>query len=56
MQAEDREYVIKKLGITEADFNAIMAAAPKRFEDYPSYENSRFVRLARRVRAALPFR
>lgn len=56
MQAEDREYVIKKLGITEADFDDIMSAQPKRFQDYRSYENSRFVRLARRVRAALPFR
>jgi N-acetyl sugar amidotransferase len=53
LQASDREYVIKKLGISERDFDAIMAAPPKRFEDYPSYENSRFVQLARRVRDAL---
>jgi hypothetical protein len=56
MQAEDREYVIKKLGITEPELDRIMSAPPKKFEDYPSYENSRFIRLARRVRAALPFR
>jgi hypothetical protein len=44
---------VKKLGITDADFESIMRAAPKRFEDYPSYENSRFVKVARRVRSAL---
>lgn len=56
LQAEDRAYVIKKLGITEADFEGIMRAPPKRFADYPSYETSRVVKLARRVRALLPFR
>ena len=34
--ADDREYVIKKLGIAEADFEAIMAAPPKTFMDYPN--------------------
>jgi N-acetyl sugar amidotransferase len=53
LQASDREYVAKKLGITDAEFDAIMKAPPKRFEDYPSYENSRLVRVARRVRSAL---
>lgn len=56
LQASDREYVVKKLGITEAELEQIMRAPPKRFEDYPSYENSRLVMIARRVRAALPFR
>ncbi len=37
---EDRQFVIKKLGITEAEFEAIMAAPQRRFLDYPSYENS----------------
>jgi N-acetyl sugar amidotransferase len=37
-QEADREYVIKKLQIIEADFEAIMAAPPKRFADYPSYD------------------
>lgn len=36
--AEDRAFVIKKLGIDEAQFKAIMDAAPKTFWDYPSYE------------------
>ena len=53
LQASDREYVVKKLGITDADFDGIMRAAPRKFEDYPSYENSSFVRFARRVRARL---
>jgi N-acetyl sugar amidotransferase len=37
LQAEDREYVIKKLGLTPAEFEAIMALPPKTFWDYPSY-------------------
>ena len=53
LQAADREYTVKKLGITDADFEAIMQAAPRKFTDYPSYENSAFVRLARRARAVL---
>lgn len=34
----DREYVIKKLGYTSAEFDAIMAAPPKRAQDYPNGE------------------
>jgi len=37
MQEADREYVIKKFGITEAEFEAILNAPPKSFWDYPSY-------------------
>ncbi len=37
LQEEDREYVIKKLGLTEEEFEAIMKAPPKTFWDYPSY-------------------
>jgi hypothetical protein len=33
---EDREYVIKKLGLTEAEFEEIMALPIKRFSDYPN--------------------
>ncbi|HLL25228.1 MAG TPA: N-acetyl sugar amidotransferase [Kofleriaceae bacterium] len=56
LQAADREYVAKKLGITDSELEQILRAPPKRFEDYPSYENSRAIRLARRVRALLPFK
>ena len=56
LQASDREYVAKKLGISDAELERIMQATPKRFEDYPSYENSRFVRLARRLRDRLRFK
>jgi hypothetical protein len=35
---EDRAFVIKKLGLSEAEFDAIMAAERKTFWDYPSYE------------------
>ncbi len=37
--AQDREYVIKKLGFTEEEFDAIMNASPKTFLDYPNYYN-----------------
>jgi N-acetyl sugar amidotransferase len=35
---EDRAFVIKKLGISEGEFERIMAAERKTFWDYPSYE------------------
>lgn len=34
--ADDREYVIKKLGLSESEFESIMAAPPKTFMDYPN--------------------
>lgn len=37
LQNEDREYVISKFGLTEADFEAIMSAPPRSFWDFPSY-------------------
>ena len=35
-EAEDTEYVIKKLGITREQFDEIMATKPRTFLDYPS--------------------
>lgn len=37
MQRSDREYVIKKLGLTEPEFEEIMNLPPRSFWDYPSY-------------------
>ena len=37
MQEEDREYVAKKLGFSEEEFNAMMNAPKKTYWDYPSY-------------------
>ena len=37
MQEEDREYVIKKFGITEDEFEQIMNLPKKTIYDYPSY-------------------
>lgn len=37
LQEEDREYVIKKLSLTDEEFEAILKAPPKTFWDYPSY-------------------
>lgn len=34
----DREFVIKKFRITETEFDALMAAAPRAHEDFPSEE------------------
>jgi N-acetyl sugar amidotransferase len=55
---QDRDFVIKKLSITEAEFERIMALPTRRFEDYGSYEKSllfqamRFAyRLPRQLRA-----
>jgi N-acetyl sugar amidotransferase len=36
LQEQDRDYVIKKLGITEAQFEAFMSLPPRSFRDYPN--------------------
>jgi N-acetyl sugar amidotransferase len=38
LEVEDRAFVIKKLGITEDELEAILRAPRKTFWDYPSYE------------------
>jgi len=53
LQQSDREYVIKKLGLTEPEFEQIMSAPPKRFSDYPSYVNGVPARVARSLRRVL---
>lgn len=37
MQEDDREYVVKKLGFTDDEFESILKAPKKTFWDYPSY-------------------
>lgn len=37
VQEEDREYVAKKLGLIDQEFDAIMNLPKKKFLDYPSY-------------------
>jgi N-acetyl sugar amidotransferase len=39
MQRDDREYVIKKFGLTEQEFDSILAAPVKSYRDYPNYYN-----------------
>ena len=39
LQQEDKEYVIKKFGLTAGEFEAIMALPIKRYEDYDSWYN-----------------
>jgi hypothetical protein len=53
---EDRVFVIKKLGITEAAFDEIMAAPCKAFLDYPSYEKGVIIRTHRLVSQMLRVR
>jgi len=36
LQQQDREYVAKKLGITEEEFENIMSTPVKSFSDYPN--------------------
>ena len=55
---EDIEYVIKKLGITDTEFEQIMAAPIKSHREYPNDERlydayASLARLRRRVRTAL---
>jgi hypothetical protein len=40
MQEDDREYVVKKLGLTDEGFEDIMRAPKKSFWDYPSYSRT----------------
>jgi N-acetyl sugar amidotransferase len=37
MKQQDKEYVIKKLRLTEKEFEEIMKTPPKKFSNYPSY-------------------
>lgn len=46
---QDKIFVAKKLGISEQEFDQIMALHPKTFWDYPSYEKLWIVRLRRAV-------
>jgi hypothetical protein len=39
MMRDDRDYVIKKLGLTEAEFAGMMAAPIRTFRDYPTYRD-----------------
>jgi len=48
--AEDRVYVVKKLGLTEAEFDEIMRAPSRTYEDYPSHQNQPVYRMLRRIK------
>ncbi|MHC5113739.1 MAG: N-acetyl sugar amidotransferase [Planctomycetota bacterium] len=51
--SEDRAFVIKKLGLTEDEFEAIMKAPRRTFWDYPSYEAEIPYSFARKAHRAL---
>jgi N-acetyl sugar amidotransferase len=42
-QREDKAYVVKKLGLTEAEFDTMMNEAPRPHTDFPSYETSWYI-------------
>lgn len=45
-QRLDREFVVRKLGIDQAEFERIMAKDPRRFDEYRSYQKLLLRRLA----------
>ena len=45
LEKKDKEYVIKKLGLTKNQFENIMTLPTKSFKDYPTYANSLFYRI-----------
>ncbi len=51
--AEDRVYVVKKLGLTEAEFDEIMRAPARSYEDYPNHLNQPVWRLLRGLKRRL---
>lgn len=58
MIKEDREFVLQKLHLSEAKFDAIMAAPVRSYRDYPNnswvflmHDNPRMMRLARALRS-----
>jgi hypothetical protein len=50
LQADDRTYVVKKLGLTDEQFEAIMNLPKKSYWDYPSYGRSYQGKIYRAVR------
>lgn len=51
LQRADREYVIKKFGLNEAEFDNIMNLPTKRYRDYPSYGRLKETPIMRAVAA-----
>lgn len=53
LQEQDRRYVLKKLRLSEADFSAIMQAAPRSFRDFQNnyHRVSRLKKLVGRLRS-----
>ena len=59
LQEQDREYVIKKLGLTEESFEAIMNLPKKTFWDYDSYARltqTKMYKGARKIYRAVKYR
>ncbi len=45
MKNDDKEYVIKKLGLSNSEFAEIMSSPPKTFWEYPSYSTAFFYKI-----------
>jgi hypothetical protein len=47
------DYIAKKLRLARAELDAIIAAPPRTYRDYPNSENSRSFKFAKRVYKAV---
>ncbi|MDD5431473.1 MAG: N-acetyl sugar amidotransferase [Candidatus Omnitrophica bacterium] len=47
LKRQDFNYVVKKLGLTEGEFERLLSLPIKKFDDYPSYASSSFYRIIR---------
>lgn len=54
MLAEDKEFVLKKFGFSEAEFEAMMAAPIKGHDEYPSYITNHYKRHEQIMKAISP--
>lgn len=55
IQREDKEYVLKKLDLTEAEFDAFMKLPIRKHEEFPSYVHEEYVKYENFMRAIQPF-
>jgi len=49
----DIDFVISKFGITKEEFDRIMKASPKKFSDYPSYANSTYLKIIKKIKSLI---
>lgn len=52
---EDKEYVVKKLGLTMEEFEAIMAEKPRAHDEFATYERGMYVKHRKFMQTISPF-